>query len=228
MISSKILFLTSALVILHINPICAQNDAGVTGDSKVKKLSKAEKLFKASFLETRLQQEEALKHILKTMSYEKQYKLSHQVFQKLFDVLKTTRAILENSNFIPALNFPTNVTVIEALGQVLDNTALYCEFQLKLPDITDRIMNIQNDWLVLAKWAIGFSNSTGLYDNKTSHLMNLVCQEMNLIERSENFINPYRKSNTEIPPRYEKVSPTKKKKIFHKGPRMTKPQHSEL
>lgn len=36
-------------------------------------------------------------------------------------------------------------------------------------------MKSHNDWLILVKWAIGFSNSTGLYDDKTTLMMNLVC-----------------------------------------------------
>lgn len=62
-----------------------------------------------------------------------------------------------------------------ALAQLLDNTALYSEFQLKMPDVTDRIMKTHNEWMILIKWAIFFSNSTGLFDAKTSTLLNLVC-----------------------------------------------------
>jgi len=222
-------FLSIAFGILNLQVLFVYAEEGILNvlDEK-RQLSKSEKLFKAGFLEARLQHIEAIKHIRKTMDYEKQYKLTNQVFQKLFDILKKTKVILESSDYVPALNFPSNQTIIEALGQVLDNTALYGEFQLKLPDITDRIMKSHNEWMVLIKWAIGFSNSTGLYDAKTTVMLNLVCQEMNLIERTENFINPYRsKSNPKVPISKPKET-SSKKKVFKKGPRMSRNFHTEL
>ncbi|KFM66461.1 Coiled-coil domain-containing protein 134, partial [Stegodyphus mimosarum] len=181
-------------------------------DSKVK-------LFKAIFHEKRLQHKDVIQNLL-SQDYEKQYKIVNQTLVKLFEVMGLSKAILEHSGYIPGLDVPVNNTVSEALGQILDNTALYGDFQLKLPDITDRIMKNHPDWLVLVKWAIGFSNSTGLFNESTMRMIDLLCQEMNLIERRKDFINPYRMAATLEEP----VKETKQKKrvAIKKGPRMSK------
>ncbi|KAF8785721.1 hypothetical protein HNY73_011233 [Argiope bruennichi] len=85
------------------------------------------------------------------------------------------------------------------------------------------------EWLVLIKWAIGFSNSTGIFDPKTTEMIDLLCQEMNLIERRENFFNPYRKYEQQVPkPNANNFQPKPKKVNIKKGPRMSKPRHTEL
>ncbi|GIX84163.1 coiled-coil domain-containing protein 134 [Caerostris extrusa] len=157
-----------------------------------------ENFFKAAFLETRLHQKEAIKSVLKFENYEKQYKICNKALEKIFQVVTAGKVIVENSDYIPGANLPSNETVAAALEQIVDNTAMFGDFQLKLPDITDRIMKNHPEWLVLMKWAIGFSNSTGIFDKKTTEMIDLLCQEMNLIERKDNFINPYRKYEEKV------------------------------
>ncbi|XP_055926741.1 coiled-coil domain-containing protein 134-like isoform X2 [Argiope bruennichi] len=188
-----------------------------------------ENLFKAAFLETRLHQRDAIKSVLKFQNYEKQYKITSKALEKIFEVVQAGKVTVENSDYIPGSVLPTNETVAAALGQIVDNTAMFGDFQLKLPDITDRIMKNHPEWLVLIKWAIGFSNSTGIFDPKTTEMIDLLCQEMNLIERRENFFNPYRKYEQQVPkPNANNFQPKPKKVNIKKGPRMSKPRHTEL
>ena len=90
----KLLYLAFGILTLLFDFLVAEDDMFNFFDDKRDQPSKNEKLFKAGFLEARLQHIEALKHIRKTMNYEKQYKLTYQVLQKLFDLLKTTKTIL--------------------------------------------------------------------------------------------------------------------------------------
>ncbi|GFS47273.1 coiled-coil domain-containing protein 134 [Trichonephila inaurata madagascariensis] len=189
-----------------------------------------ENLFKAAFLEARLHQKDAIKSVLRFENYEKQYKITGKALEKIFEVVSAGKVIVENSDYIPGSDLPSNETVAAALSQIVDNTAMFGDFQLKLPDVTDRIMKNHPEWLVLMKWAIGFSNSTGIYDPKTTEMIDLLCQEMNLIERKSNFINPYRKYDEKIttPSSNNNVQPKQKKMNIKKGPRMSKPRRTEL
>ncbi|XP_054721500.1 coiled-coil domain-containing protein 134-like [Uloborus diversus] len=191
-------------------------------------LLKNEELFKASFYETRLQQLDVVQSILRFQDYGKQYKIIHKALEKIFEVMQLAKVIVEASDYIPGSNFPSNISVVEALSQVIENTALYGELQLKLPDITDRIMEKNTQWLILIKWSIGFSNSSGLLDDKTTQMIDLLCQEMNLIERSVHFHNPYRKYVKVSQPDKIPQKQTKKKLNLKKGPRLSKRSYSEL
>lgn len=107
-----------------------------------------------------------------------------------------------SSGFIPGDDLPENFTVRECksfnstlflkmgntyisvlflfffvfivLSTVLENTAFLSEIVLRFPDFCSRLLNQKNEWLVLTKWAINFSNATGIYDKPESLLMNLV------------------------------------------------------
>ncbi|KAG8189349.1 hypothetical protein JTE90_021854 [Oedothorax gibbosus] len=188
------------------------------------------KIFQQAFLETRPAQIDAIQTILKNFKYEKQYEITNKAFKKIFEVISSGKVLVENSDYIPGSELPSNPNTTSAIAQIVHNTAMYGDFQLKLPDITDRIMKNHPDWLVLIKWAIGFSNATEIYDPKTLQMIDLLCQEMNLIERKENFINPYRNQNFKET-NDNLSSPTtkpKKKTKKERGPRMTKPRRIEL
>lgn len=190
---------------------------------------KAEILFKSLFRRKRAEQVDAVKTILNFGRYEKQYKMISVMLQKMFDVISSAKTIIESSDYIPASSFPQNDTVKEALSQILENTAFFGELRLKLPDITDLLISKNRDWYFLITWSIGFSNSTLLYDSKTEELIHLLAQEMNLIEREPNFVNPYRVQTIQLPTAGNTESKiTKKKKTSSRGPRMKKHTHSEL
>ncbi|XP_042901837.1 coiled-coil domain-containing protein 134 isoform X2 [Parasteatoda tepidariorum] len=190
-----VLFKLCIVFYLYILITFAQYSANDV-DSLKKEKTTMESIFKAAFLETRIHQIEALQSVLKFQDYEKQYKITYKALEKIYEVIASSKVIVENSNYIPGFALPVNISVYEALGKIIDNTAMFGEFRLKLPDITERIMDNHQDWHILMKWAIGFSNSTGVFDNKTVKMINLLCQEMNLIPREDNFINPYRKYNS--------------------------------
>lgn len=63
---------------------------------------------------------------------------------------------------------------IPALSQVLENTAFFGEIVLRLPNIAHAVLNMNKAGAVMLNWALGFSNSTGLYDETTTKLIHLV------------------------------------------------------
>ncbi|KAH8040816.1 hypothetical protein HPB51_012986 [Rhipicephalus microplus] len=111
-----------------------------------------------------------------------------------------------------------------ALSQVLENTAFFGEIILRLPNIAHAVLNMNKAGAVVLNWAIGFSNSTELYDETTTKLINLVAQELGLVERDPNYHNPYAvkqaKSESPVPP--TKPVPKMKKKKIQRGPRLSR------
>ncbi|XP_076315780.1 coiled-coil domain-containing protein 134-like [Tachypleus tridentatus] len=184
------------------------------------------------FIQThkRKEQLEVVKTIVSFADFEKQYKMVDILLKKLFEVLTKAKINLESSGYIPGGEFPELETVREALSQLLENTALFGEILLRLPDITHSILKKHKDWLVLAQWTLGFANSTGLYDTKTSELTYLMTQELNMTERDPNYINPYKMHSKKvvhhIPENVKKEE--KKKKKTKRGPKLSGSRHGEL
>ena len=61
-----------------------------------------------------------------------------------------------------------------ALANILENTALFGDILLRLPDISHKILTSKYEWKVLLLWSLGFSNQTHLLDKQTEKLVYLV------------------------------------------------------
>ena len=103
---------------------------------------------------------------------------------------------------------------------------LFIETEKRLPDETSERLKANNAWDSIFKWAIGFALETGYLDESSQILLNLASQELGLIEKQPNYVNPYKKDKKpakrfEEPPAKKK----KEKKKLQRGPRMS---HGEL
>lgn len=180
------------------------------------------KLFKLR----RAERLEAVKSILKLDNFEKQAKLVNVVLDKIHEVLTTSKLKLESSDYVTGGAFPEDESTRDALSQVLENTAFFGEIVLRLPNIAHAVLNMNKAGAVMLNWALGFSNSTGLYDETTTKLINLVAQELGLVEKDANFHNPYaaKKKKTTPPPVPAEPAqkPKKPKKKIKRGPRLSR------
>ena len=117
-------------------------------------------------------------------------------------------------------------TTSEKVSLVLENTCLACDLLMRLPDETGDRLKANSAWDSIFKWAINFAIETGLLDDSSQMLLNLASQELGLIEKQPNYVNPYRKEKKPVkkfedPPEKKK----KEKKKLQRGPRMS---HGEL
>lgn len=169
---------------------------------------------------------EAVKSLQRMPNYEQQYNMIVLMAEKVFTVIQSSRARIESSGYIPGVSqFPSDEMTKDALSNILENTSLFSEILLRLPDITVSVLRINNNWDILLQWSIAFSNQVKyLLDKSTVKLLELVSQELNHTERDPNYVNPYRKikdvqrglvENGEI-----KLEKKRKKKTIKKGPRL--------
>lgn len=168
---------------------------------------------------------EAVQSILHLNNYEKQSKLVNIVLGKINEVVSSLRVKLENSDYIPGGPFPQDENIRDALSQVLENTAFFGEIILRLPDIAHAVMKQDKASSLMLHWAVGFSNSTGLYDQSMSKMIHLVAQELGLVEKDPNYHNPYiskqAKTTAPVAPE-ESPKPKKPKKKIKHGPRLSR------
>ncbi|KAJ7389739.1 hypothetical protein OS493_029639 [Desmophyllum pertusum] len=147
-------------------------------------------------------------------------------------VLQGARIKVTESGYVPGQTFPAEQSQREALANVLENTALFGDILLRLPDITYKVYSKSKEWDLLARWSVSFCSETQVYDETDTKLLHLMAQELRLVPRDPNYINPYRnvpqkedlknaKSKEEATSKKNQKKKDKKKR----GPRLS---HAEL
>ncbi|XP_067010167.2 coiled-coil domain-containing protein 134 isoform X3 [Anabrus simplex] len=148
------------------------------------------------------------------------------IVDNLFSVLQSSRVVLESSGYVPGISsFPTDEKVRDALANILENTALFGDILLHLPDISHRVLSSKHEWQVILQWSLGFTNQSQLIDKQTRVLVGLVSMELNLTERHPNYVNPYKRqinNLNRVKEEVKTVNSSKKKKEIKKGPRMSR------
>lgn len=175
-----------------------------------------------------MEQLEAVKSLRRISSYESQYNMIMMMAEKVFTVIQNSRAQIESSGYIPGVSqFPSDDTTKDALSNILENTALFSEIVLRLPDITVSVLKVNNNWDILLQWSIAFSNQVKyLLDKSTLKLLDLVSQELNHTDRDSEYVNPYRKGMGGSRTGFEdeeaivKKEKKRKRKMIKKGPRL--------
>lgn len=115
---------------------------------------------------------------------------------------------------------------VAALSSVLENTALFGDIILHLPDITHRILKTQQEWSPTIHWSLNFTNQMRhLLNKSTITMIRLVEQELYITERDPSYFNPYR-SAIHVGYQHEDTVKKKKKPVKKekrkKGPQIAK------
>jgi len=182
-------------------------------------------LFFQLFLAKRMEQLQAVKNIL-MLDMDKQNSFLDQVTTKMQEVMSRNRIKIENAGFIPGDEFPTDEVLRDSLSLLLENSCLFCDIALRIPDEIDRRLRERKDLNITLRWAVGYVKDLRMLDDSTSKLLSLCAQEINLIDKSPDYHNPYR-IERKPQKRFEDPPPTQKKerKKLKRGPKMT---HSEF
>lgn len=190
-------------------------------------------LYRRIFKQKRLEQMMAVENIIKMNDYEKQYRIINMIFEKLFKTVQDAKNEITTSGYIPGEEFPAEQKQKEAIGHIVENTALLGDVVLRLPDIAHKIFSKNKEWELLTLWSLSFTNSTTIYDEVDSKLLNLMAQELKLIPRDPNYFNPFTdeakrkrtKAGKEVPNSSKHENKSHKKKKNARGPRLS---HTEL
>lgn len=174
------------------------------------------------FQARRKQQLEAIHTLMGFKRYEQKYEMLRRIFEKIFEVILDSRGKVENSNYVLGDDLLQS-TVVEPILRVLDNCAFFGRLVLKLPDISDRLLKLNNQWVDSYRWCFTFSVSTDLIDEKSVEMYNLAAQQLNLAPRSADFVNPYEETKTKQSlPKAKQQQLRKTKKKIDKGPRLSR------
>ncbi|XP_060595746.1 coiled-coil domain-containing protein 134-like isoform X2 [Ruditapes philippinarum] len=188
---------------------------------------------------------DAIKSLQKSnMKYDHKYKLTETMVKDIFRVLEESKNNLTEFGFVPGDPFPENETVRDAMSNVFENTAMFGDLILRLPDITHDIYDKNKHWEFLIGWAVWFSMESGVFQGPHEQLLSLMSMELGLIPKDESFVNPYQEmeilkemeeaeKELEEKQNKEKSDKSKKKKTQNskpkrKGPKLSGGHHTEL
>jgi len=179
-------------------------------------------IFLQLFLAKRMEQLQAVKNIL-MLDMDKQKSFLDQVTAKMQEVMSRHRSHIQTAGFIPTDGFPEQEELRDSLALVLENSCLFCDIALRIPDEIHRRLKATREFELTVRWSIGFVKDMDFLDESTNKLLNLCAQEINLIDKTPEYHNPYR-IKTKPQKRFEAPPPPQKKekKKLKRGPKMSK------
>ncbi|UXI16943.1 hypothetical protein NH340_JMT02886 [Sarcoptes scabiei] len=175
----------------------------------------------------RRQQLDAIGTLMNFEKYEHKYSMIYKIFDKLCKTIENSRQILtkKDPKQVDDVLNSNDPVLIKNTFHIIENCALFSNIALKLPDISKRILNEQIKWIDYFRWCSEFSTKSQLIDEISMKMFNLASQQLKIIQREDNFMNPYERKNQLLTNRLENAqikSKTKKTTNVRKGPRMSR------
>lgn len=124
--------------------------------------------------------------------------------------------------------------VRDQIALIVENVAFLGEFALYFPKFVKKLFNSDNNFKELYKWSFFFAKNLSFFDNQTNEMLDLAAQELLLIPKSDNFVNPYYKELTKDDltraaiKKYEEENELKKKEKKLDSKKQKKRKVSEL
>ncbi|XP_038056756.1 coiled-coil domain-containing protein 134-like [Patiria miniata] len=190
------------------------------GDDGGKDSSRELEMFQKLFLQKRSQQHSAIQDIFEKYNYEQQFKLIDLLLDRMQEILAESRKKLSDSRFKPGMPFPVDQETKEGLSLLLENLAFFGDITLRLPDITHSLYSKKKALREVVRWAVTYTEQTGFFDDNHRKLMNLMSQELRLIKRDADYVNPFKRE--EVAPEPPPPKKKKEKKPKKKGPRISR------
>ncbi|KAJ6636115.1 Coiled-coil domain-containing protein [Pseudolycoriella hygida] len=178
------------------------------------------------FVRRRVEHRTLLDHFQRTEKYDRKFKLLEIGIQQILQILRENREKLLQEGYTTSAGFPKTSNLIDGVTLVLENTCLIGDLVLHLPDMSEQILTKDTQWKETLNWAIQFTLSVpDVIDAKTSKMLSLFDQEINIEKRTDHYINPYRETKK------QPTEPTKRKKErkkLKKGPQLHSTGRTEL
>lgn len=184
--------------------------------------------YKRYFVLHRSKQLDAVRSITKLENNQQRHQLVNIMLKQLFLVLSEAKQNLTTAGYLPGDPFPVDEAVKESMSKVLENTAMFGDLVLFMPDIVHSMYDKEKEWQVLLAWCYGFSTQSGVFEGNFEQILKLMAQEVNIIPKEKNFVNPFKSmaqlqsmvDNLKQKDPKEKVKKPKKK--IERGPKLRK------
>lgn len=117
------------------------------------------------------------------------------------------------------MGFPKVESTIDAMALTLENTCLFAELLLHLPELSYKILAKHKEWRPLLNDSMHFVRQfyPTVVDANAQRLLSLFDQEINVEKRTEDYVNPY---YNKLGAEAVTAKPKKQRKRIAKGPRL--------
>lgn len=134
-------------------------------------------------------------------------------------VIRANQLILLKEKYIAEKGFPKNESTINAFALVLENTCLFGDLLVHMPDMSHLILKPMFNWKEIINWGLDFAQNfyNQVIDVKTQKMLSIVRQEVNPELRNDDYVNPYSDENLKEPPSAKR---DKIKRKIRKGPQL--------
>jgi len=181
--------------------------------------------YKRVFNQHRARQLEAIKSITTWGDDKSRYNLINMMLQQLFTTIEGAKKNLTEAGYQLGDPFPDDEAVRDDLSNIFENTAMFGDMVLRMPDPVHDIYDRRKDWQILTNWGYGFSLESGTFDGPNEMLLRLMAQEVGILPHDPTFVNPFKSVNKKLKFEDPKPSKKKQKKKIKRGPKMA---HTEL
>ena len=185
--------------------------------------------FQTLFQQKRIHQLSAVKQLL-NMNPQNQVKMLDSLLSKMKQVLIESKTLLTTVSMqLSEGKLPSEQKDKSALALVLENVCLASDILLRFPNYMQKKLASDRELDTMYKWGLGFVNETVSYvmDKPTQRLFFLAGQEIELIVKDDDYVNPYKKVDTAEPKKimFKETDPVvikKPRKKLKKGPRLSR------
>lgn len=141
----------------------------------------------------RLEQAAAVKNLIQLKDVDQQKKLVNELIASMIKLLRNAEELVKAAKFNSRLaKMPNDEKLQEHVSEVIENTPFFMELALYYPKLVNKFY-LKEEIKDLINWAYRFSLDFNLYDELTMKMLDLAAQELLIIPRREDFINPYNK-----------------------------------
>uniref|UniRef100_A0A7E4W9U1 Secreted RxLR effector peptide protein n=1 Tax=Panagrellus redivivus TaxID=6233 RepID=A0A7E4W9U1_PANRE len=195
------------------------------------------KMYQRMLKKKRLDMTAAVRSLAAVKDNAQRKSMVDELVTSMHSVIAAGKTAIETAKFdAHSQQFPIDEVLRDHVAGVLENTPFLYEFALYYPKLVKKLYKIPN-FADDIKWAYVFVHDFGVYDEETLKMLDLAGQELLVIPRRGDFVNPYDKLSLREQMQWEAVEAAKaekeakkqaarmdakSKKKVDKGPRISK------
>ena len=154
-------------------------------------------MYKKMLVKKRKSQHEAIMKMKEIKDSKKEKEMIGLLLKKIFETLvKSLDKLADIQKGSSELRFEKDT--INEVSMIIENTAFASDLALHFPDHFHKLYDKNYEWNTILESSIGLTLKTGLIDDETSKAINLMSQELNIVEKDENYVNPNKKRKKNI------------------------------
>jgi hypothetical protein len=174
-------------------PVVAQGSLGDSSSKTALSEADAIKSYAMHFAVKRAEQVKLAEDLWAKPEWTVRYRLVKVALDELFRTLRRAQRNLTGVDLAALPAVPVaNASILEHLVLTWENTALFGDLALRLPDIVHSLVDTHKVRMEVLAWALELCLASPAFPETHRRQLELTQQEMSLVAADPNYINPFR------------------------------------